>query len=76
MIFEIWKHILLPHNGPSVKEAPIFGQVKYLMHFCVRKLRIFLGFYFTDLLKSDKKYYHKYLHLHLWEHIKIKELWR
>jgi len=37
------------------KEEPFWGQVKYLMHFGVRKLRVFLGFYFTDSLKPDKK---------------------
>ena len=49
----------------GVKEAPILDQVKYLMHFCVRKLRVFLRFCFTDLLQSDQKYYPKYRHLHL-----------
>jgi len=39
----------------GVKEDSILGQVKYLMDFCVRNLRVFLGFYFTDSFKSDRK---------------------
>ena len=31
-------------NRGGVKEGSILGQVKYLMNFCVKKLRCFLGF--------------------------------
>ena len=57
--------VTVPASRPPGKEEPFWGQVKYLMHFGVRKLRVFLGFYFTDSLKPDKKYYPKCRHLHL-----------
>ena len=59
----------------SVKESSIFGQLKYLINFCVRKLRDFLWFYFAETAKSDRKYGLKCRHLHFWQHLKINILY-
>jgi hypothetical protein len=59
-----------PGNWGGVKEGSIFGQVKYLMRFCVRKLTDFLGFYLTNSEKLDMKNYLKCRHLHFQEHLK------
>jgi hypothetical protein len=55
----------------DVKEGSIFGQVKYLINFCVRKLRAFLRFSLTNPSKSDRKYDLKCRHLHFMENLAI-----
>ena len=57
--------------GGVLRKARFWVKFKYLMCFCVRKLTVFLGFYFNDSLKPEKKYYPKYRHLYFKEHLKI-----
>lgn len=63
-------------SRPPVKERPFWGQMKYLKSSCVRKLRVFLRFYFKYSSRSGRKLDPKYRHLHLQEHLKINTLRR
>ena len=58
-------------TGRGVKEGSILGQVKYLMRFCVRKLRAFLGFYLANSAKLYMKNDLKCRHLRFQEFLKI-----